>query len=531
MKKLRIGAIMLCGMVGASALALSACRTRIPDTEDSLEIYCWDAGYGVQWCLDLIDLFKEQDWVKEKYPNLEVYPVTNDTETFASSRLSAGSRVNTCDLLFGSQLYGFAGPGGALLDLTDAVYNEKVPGEEILYKDKMNASYRASNQYIDATGRATEQYYMLSWAGGMDSIIYNETIFDELGYEVPNTTDELIALCAAYKANSAHNGYSFIQSKGDDYWQYLFPIWWAQYEGIDEYLNFWNGISGGRYSPSIFDQKGREYSLGVYESLLKYEKGYVNPVGFSQTFMVAQTSFLKGEALMHVNGDWFSSEMNTIMGQIQNVDTFKTMRMPIISKLGEKLGITDSELSAIVSYVDKVAAGEAETQPSFTSTRGLSAEQVIGAVREARTIVHSIGPAHTAVIPSYATAKAPAVDFLRFMGTDIALNAYTKATFGASLPMNYTVDAALYNQLSSAQQSRIDYFQSGLNIYVLPATQSFPLARFGGLDAFVTQNYYSVFSAQGNSKTPADYMSETKTAWTQNNNAKFNEALNAAGLG
>ena len=524
MKKLRIGALLLCGIVGASALSLAACGTKVPDTEEALEIYCWDAGYGVQWCRDIIELFKEQDWVKEKYPNLDVYFTTNDTETYASTRLSSGQRVNTSDLLFGSQLYGFAGPGGSLLDLTDVVYNSKIPGENVTYKDKVNKSYLVSNRYL---GSQEEKYYMLSWAGGMDSIIYNETLFERYGYSVPNTIDELVALCAQYKKDGGDKGYSFIQSKGDDYWQYLFPVWWAQYEGIDEYLNFWNGISGGRYSTAIFDQKGREYSLGVFESLLKYEKGYVNPVGFTQTFMLAQTSFLKGESLMHVNGDWFSSEMKTIMGTMENVDTFKTMRMPIISKLGEKLGITDSELSAIVSYVDKVGAGETAAEPVFTSTIGYSTAQVISAVREARTIVHSIGPAHTAVIPSYATAKDAAVDFLRFMGTDIALNAYTKATDGASLPLQYTVDETLYNQLAPAQQSRIDYFQSALDIYVLPATQAFPLARFGGLDAFVTQNYFGTFYAQGNTKTPAKYMEETKLAWTQK---KFDDALNAAGL-
>lgn len=527
MKKLRSVALLVGGAVCAATLGMAACGPKIPDTADALEIYCWDAGYGVQWCTDIIAIFKEQDWVKEKYPNLEVYFASNDTETFASSKLSAGSRANSYDLLFGSQLYGYAGPNGSLLDLTDVVYNAQVPGETVLYKDKMNKSYRASNKYFDTTNQGTEKYYMLSWAGGMDSIIYNETFFDELGYSVPNTTDELAALCASYKANSAHNGYSFIQSRGDDYWQYLFPIWWAQYEGIDNYLNFWNGIVNDAYSTAIFDQKGREYSLGVYENLLKYNKGYVNPAGFTQTFMVAQTNFLRGESLMHVNGDWFSSEMRTIMGEVDNGYVFKTMRMPIVSALGEKLGITDAELSAIVSYVDAVAAGESATEPAFTSTKGYSTEKVVGAVREARTIVHSIGPAHTAVVPSYATAKDAAVDFLRFMGTDVALNAYTKATYGASLPMDYTVDATLYSQLSTAQQSRIDYFQSGLDIYVLPAPQAFPLARYGGLDAFVTQNYFSTFYADGNSKTPADYMRETKNAWTE---SKFQEALNAAGL-
>ncbi len=43
----------------------------------------------------------------------------------------------------------------------------------------------------------------------------------------------------------------------------------------------------------------------------------------------------------------------------QGIDTFKIMRLPIISELGVKLGITDEELSALVDYV----GGEVDAIP------------------------------------------------------------------------------------------------------------------------------------------------------------------------
>ena len=525
----KIASFALAATLGLSVAAFGGCKPKVPDTEETLEVYCLKAGYGSEWCESLLKLFQEQDWVKEKYPNLNVVYSSNDIQNFGESKLNSGRKANTVDLLFGTVLQSFAGPGGEIADLTDLVYNTQVPGEDILFKDKANSSYNDSNRYIDVTDLEGEpHWYTVSWAGGMNSFIYNETILNKYGIKVPNTTDELIAACATLKSKDV---YSFIQSKEADYFSYLFPVWWAQYEGITEYLNFWNGISGSRYSRNIFKQKGREKSLEVYRDLLDYSKGYLALSSFTGEFMEQQTLFLKGGAAFHANGDWFDNEMRAISEEIKakngKIDVFKTMKLPIVSALGEKLGITDAQLSAIVDYVD----GAAETKPEFTSSTGYTEEEVIDAVREARTVVSTIGPNHTAAIPEYANGKAVAADFLRFMATDIALEDYIRVTGGASLPFTYNLkekNEALYNQISTLQQSRHDYFDTDkYEIYSLPSSDAFPLARYGGLQAFVTENYYTTFSASGNKKTPQDFMNETLNAWTQ---SKWESACSHAGI-
>jgi hypothetical protein len=268
------------------------------------------------------------------------------------------------------------------------------------------------------------------------------------------------------------------------------------------------------------------------EEILDANNGYIisNPSEFE--FMQAQTSFLQGETgIFFCNGDWFDNEMKTIREQIikekGGIDTFKTMRMPIISDLGTKLGITDAELSAIVDYVD----GTIATAPTFTSTKGLSNDDVIAAVKEARTVVYSLGPNHQAGIPVYAKGKDVAVDFLRFMATDIAHDAYIKATRGASLPFKYDVsksNPAIYNNISDYQKVRQGYFtNTELPQIFLPMPSTYPLARFGGVGTFTWANYYTTFSAASNTRTAEDYYNATIDHWTD---SKWAEALANAGM-
>ena len=534
--------LMLCLATIATSVSVVACSGgNVTDTPETLQIYAWEAGYGTQWCKDLVEKFKEQDWVKEKYPNLNIPEVyVNDQETFASDQLDGGESVNSYDLLFGSTLQDLGGESGDLLNLTESVYNSDVPGESIKYKDKILGSYLASNKYVNTADYTSEEYYVASWAGGMDGIVYNATILEQMGIKVPNTTDELIAACAEIKANESQNngkynkGFSFIQSKDTNYWEYLFPIWWAQYEGKDKYLDFYNGKDGNRLSREIFNQKGREYALGVYEELLAYDNGYLSNKSFDYDFLTAQQNFLQGYGVFHVNGDWFDNEMRDTAESLGITDTFKMMRLPIISELGVKLGITDAQLSATVDYVDGVTT----TKPTYDLTDGYTStdyteEEVIAAVKEARSFVQSIGPNHTAIIPEYATGKEVAVDFLRFMATDIAQETYIQSTGGASLPFNYNLkekNVQLYNSLGALQKERHDYFYNGkFEIYTLPSENSFPLASVSsGLRPFVNTNYYEVFTKQGNQKTPADFMTETINAWADD--AKWNSLLQRAGI-
>lgn len=538
----------LCVLMAAGIAAGAAgCSNKVPDTEETLEVYCRDAGYGYAWCEALLDAFKQQDWVQQKYPNLQVAFDQNQVASYAESKLKSGAEANTIDLFFATGGYELAGVDSKgndyLADLTEYVYGQNVPGENVLFVDKVQDSYNTSNLYHDVTATTDKDtYYFVSWADGMDGILYNADILESLGIPVPVTTDEWLASMRKIKDLQGNQegkysvGYSILQSNdAPNYVDYMFYIWWAQYEGIDNYLDFFNGIDSGRYSSGIFDQVGRVEALKVLEQAVNKTNDYVNPTSFTDEYLISQTEFLRGKAVYHMNGDWFDNEMREIKEEIKQVNgldyDIQMMRTPVISSivtqtpsiqaLAKTRGITENAaLRLVIEAVDSGADSyEGVTAPDFER------------IREARSIVHSIGPNHTAFIPSYATGKEVAMDFLRFMATDIANEIYIEATGGATLPFLYNVkekNPQLYESLSDFQKTRIGYFtDENVGLYVLPSENSFPLVLYGGVMPFTTQNYYITFSMSGNTKMPQNYFDDTKAYWTD---ARWQDALAKAGI-
>ena len=82
MKK-RISKIVTMMLVAILSIGAFGCfGGKVADDEQTLQIYCNDSGYGVDWCDAMIEAFKEQDWVKEKYPELKIpKPTYNDIST------------------------------------------------------------------------------------------------------------------------------------------------------------------------------------------------------------------------------------------------------------------------------------------------------------------------------------------------------------------------------------------------------------------------------------------------------------------
>ncbi|MFR6641465.1 MAG: hypothetical protein ACLUSP_09210 [Christensenellales bacterium] len=70
------------------------CGNKIdPNDTQKLEIYLYNAGYGYKWCEDLLDAFKEEDWVKEKYPDLKINFEKDELQTRARELMTASKRL------------------------------------------------------------------------------------------------------------------------------------------------------------------------------------------------------------------------------------------------------------------------------------------------------------------------------------------------------------------------------------------------------------------------------------------------------
>lgn len=536
-------------MIFAMLFSVSACKKAVPNTEQTLEIYVFDQGYGTQWCYDIAEIFKQEDWVKQAYPELEILIKTNDNIQFAKSQLSLGSRKNTYDLLFGASLSEYFGTP-ELLDITELVYEKTLPNESVTFIDKINESVLSSFVYRDiAAADPVDRYFMVPYQGGLMGILYNEELLESFELEVPRTTDELFNACVTIMQKSAkeENGtitrsvYPFIQSKDAPYWnKSILPVWWAQYEGIEGYNNFFNGyvIEDGDLVPSkdIFKQQGRLEALKIYEKLLYSTENkadnnanFISPSSFNGLFMTQQLAFLKGAAVFHINGDYFDDEMKGMKADYLSSGgteyTIKMMRLPIISSIIDKCPsiADDAELSAVVKAIDQNSKALSGEGYSITQTD-------YDKILEARFIVNGTAAGVGGVIPSYAMGKNVAVDFLRYMATDKGLSAYAKGTLGATLDFDFDVqkNQEVFDTLSPLNKERIKYFNSEMkDIHILRHPGSFALNKYGNVEMFVDSEFYSTFTKIGNKKSAQKFFDETITYW---DDATFAAALYNAGI-
>lgn len=368
-KAKRLLTAMLVGTLSfASVFATDCKKNKVPDTEQTLEVFAAKLGYGASWCEAELNAFKEEDWVKEKYPNLNVIFEANADRSAISTRLSAGAGRNTVDLIFSDSVTPFMGKERAgteySCNLTDTVYNTKVPGEDITVYDKLLDTYKEALVYYNAGESALEEKefvsYDFNWASGMRGILYNQELLDSFGYKTaPRTSDELIEMSAKISADkgSYNKGYAFMWSGEADYIEDMYNVWWAQYEGYQQIYNYYNGIfyDGRNYvekSSKIFEQEGREKALNALIGVMSNAKGYMYPYGSSVKFKAAQKSFIEGNGVFMSNGDWFAEEMKEDIAKSNY--TIRMMRSPVISAIKDKTSTvtTDEQLRTIVSRID-----------------------------------------------------------------------------------------------------------------------------------------------------------------------------------
>lgn len=538
----------LCAIACALALCVpvAGCGNGAdPNSSNTLDIFIGNFGYGYEWLEDQIELFKQQDWVKEKYPDLVIpAPKNNSERNYPENRILAGATANTFDLLFSCQSastsYGRTDSSGRpyFEDLTVSVYQSTVPGEDVTVAEKMLDDVYAQ-QAVEKSDGGTA-YYGMPWINGYMGILYNKTLVEKyLGasYVMPRTTTELSGMAAVLKTKRDDAGNTvvpFISASKEQYWNQMFVTWWAQYEGLDNYNNFWNGVNeNGERTPQIFAQTGRLRALETLQSLIGYDTGNNHPEINTLEFTQAQAKFLIGEAVMMPNGDWFECEMRVTQAENPYDYEIGFMKMPVISSIVEKL-TTIKDDGTLAAAVDAVDAGmpyeEAKTAVPALAGEGGAADYE--KITEARRVMYRVD-GHEAYIPSYAAGKEVAKDFLRFLATDISVNAFMKSTYGAGTCFEYDIreeDPAAYESFAVLQKDRITMADTGLRI---PAQYSYKLSYYGGVTWFArTSNVEIAMTAQNPSdrKSAQTIWQDDITYYTENDEQNWKSVLTRAGL-
>ncbi len=492
------------------------------DPENTLIIEVFDGGYGIDWLEEL----KKGFCADNSGYNIKIIP-SYEIVKFETALLSG--KTNS-DLFFSTDIlakyqYGSTKIGATVYDcvlesLYDIYYEEKIPGEDKTISEKLNPQF--TEFFTFTRDDETENIYVLPWATGVTGLLRNNKVWKS-NWIVPNTTNELIALCGEILSDDC---IPFIYALRDSYYKMVWEEWAAQYEGVENMNRFWDGYApnGNRFVPELLLYEGFLEANKVCEELLKESNRFQHSESKDNTFTAAQNKFLDGtnKIAMMVNGDWIQSEMKKNYSP-EEID-IEFIKTPIISSLGTKLGITDSELSAIISYVDGKGS-----LPEFASSKQLTDNEVIEAVRAAREINTSCGFAHGTYIPVYSKQKEMAKKFLQYMASDEGLKIYAKTT-GYILPYDYD-----WLQGETAPYI-LDFIKNTMNSSYFNRTM-YPLYRLknrifcmGGLNAI--NNGLSKFETYFSASNANDYMSAQELYMANYNYVKgrWQTYLTLAGL-
>ncbi|KAB1866623.1 ABC transporter substrate-binding protein [Microbacterium algeriense] len=158
------------------------------------------------------------------------------------------------------------------------------------------------DQYGSCEGRTSALPYSVMAA----SVIYNKEIFEAQGLEVPQTWDELIAVCDQLKAAGIDPFYGTFK---DDW---TVGQGWYDYTagGSVDVIDFFDALAEegetvGPDSPVSFQKDFAE----PMDQMMQLANDYTNADAPSRGYGDGNLAFAKGEAAMYLQGPWAFSEI------------------------------------------------------------------------------------------------------------------------------------------------------------------------------------------------------------------------------
>ncbi len=498
-----------CGNKGGSTVNNPDNPDQIVENTTTLNIMILHKGYGFKWLEALKAGFEKAN------PGVTVNLTTiskndiikGDLKNYKKSDYDLYFDINATGMASLVQEYStYYGGKQALRPLND-VLNAQIPGENITVKEKMLDSVLISYQHEgrNTADTADDVYYGIPYATGAMGLYYNETVINaalgEGNWEIPNTTDELIALCERLKAADCH---ILLPGSLDQYAKSYFIANWAQYEGLENYLKFFDGVGfdsdRGREttkSSLIYQQKGRLESMKVAFQLLDPNNGFV----LSNTAEIGvnnlndyQKRFVdpKNKLAFYFCGDWLMQELKDNSGTDGSASVIKMMKTPVISAIIDSTNgysvdhearlpnvNDDATLSAVIDYVD----GISNTLPAGVT------ENEVAFIREARNTTGSNIEINSVYAPAFSNAKTLANNFLIYMASDEGIQLFKDNCVGGFAPYQYE-----YEGLSVTEQSIYDAIKDSSfvcdfkyhELFYFAGAKALNLGISGTFDSYIT---------------------------------------------
>ena len=208
----------------------------------------------------------------------------------------------------------------AIAEITD-VLSMTVPGEDKLVSEKISGGFTETsltNPYGDGKTYLAPMFY--SPCG----LFYNAKLFEEKGWEVPTTWDEMWALGETAKAE----GIALFTYPTTGYFDTFIPNLIASVGGTE----LWESISN--YEEGIWESAEGQKVLDVIGKLVTYVHPNTPAQANNQDFTKNQLMVMQDQALFMPNGTWIVGEMAEAQTTLTNDFGWGMTALPAVEEGG-----------------------------------------------------------------------------------------------------------------------------------------------------------------------------------------------------
>ena len=476
-------------------LAVTGCTQSVKvGGEATIQIKSYKAGYGTDFLHEMISKYQEA------HPEIS-FEIVEESALLDGEKTAAEIAIpkkNQIDLYFitGLDVNYLVKRSSSILnkrDVTlleplDDIFEGKAVGldgkeEEETIKSRFFGGFEELIRYEGEFPKWRGTIFTLPWADASTGLFVNKKVLDKYNVEIPLTSNEFTAAVQTIYSNGASQDnypFSWGGANAAGYWQYLYETWFAQYTGVEQFNNFMNCDPG---NGKIVEEGYKVYEdvgiLKTLEAMFDILDLNYSPKGSrSKTHMEAQTEFFTGRTAFMIDGDWILNEMKR--DYYEYGKDIIMIGAPILSSIGEEIGITDAQLHDLVVMID-----EHKTNAEIKAVISSLTDEQIARVVAARSVHDTVGAGHQIVIPSYADAKEAAKDFVRFFYSNDGCRIFRNFA-NANLPLSYKIEDGDTN--TPFQQS-LDKIRNYDNPTIVTSVASFNGVRSTPTPPLYTFNY------------------------------------------
>ncbi len=284
----------------------------------TIKVAAIETAYGTQCWEDVCKAFEAQTGIK-----VELTTAKNLEEVISGS-MQGGEYPDVIHLATGRE----AGlteqfiKDKNIADITD-VLSMTIPGEDVKVGDKIAGGFTETsltNPYGDGKTYLAPMFY------GPNGLFYNAALFEEKGWELPTTWDEMWAL----GDEAAKEGIALFTYPTAGYFDCFSYALYYTIGGPE----FFDAVT--HYEEGVWDTEEAKTLFSILDKLASYTHEATPAQANGVDFKKNQQLVMENKALFMPNGSWIGTEMKDHEANLTNDFEWGMMALPAVEEGGDR---------------------------------------------------------------------------------------------------------------------------------------------------------------------------------------------------